>query len=399
MNKFYFKFSFFRSYIRSIKEYFFLKEKILQSFFLQYSQIKLKNVQSIRVTENKNQIAFSNYFVKRMRRFLKNLQEGVGATSSHWRDIYNFLNFQDFTKNLMKMDDVSFFNCVANPHTNNLHYGFGDISKEIIENYRVWDFYISKNIYDTIFRICCSYGLRNCPETYHTHKFNHENPDFMLEDIFKYIGKKTSFPNIFIGEFGIKTKFGIISRAAIQQMYHATRLVQLFNDLKIKEPKVLEIGAGLGMSAYHSKNFGIENYFILDLPLVCISQLFFLASVIGEDNIITGDELLKINQSEEKFKKAIKLIASADLDLIPENIDLILNCDSLTEMSEDQALVYAKMAEKKSKYFLSFNHEGNQFNVYDILKNTSFKKVYRSQAWYRAGFVEELYVNTSLVKN
>jgi hypothetical protein len=72
VNKFYLKFSFFRSYLRSNKEYFFLKEKIVQSFFLQYSQIKLKNVQSIRVTETKNQVAFSNYFVKRMRGFLKN---------------------------------------------------------------------------------------------------------------------------------------------------------------------------------------------------------------------------------------------------------------------------------------------------------------------------------------
>ena len=396
MNKFYFKFSFFKSYLRSIRDYFFLKEKILQSFSLEYSSIKSKNLPSIRVTESKNQIAFSNYFVKRMRSFLK---ESYGAPSSHWKNIYKLLNLTGATKDLMDMDDVSFFNFFANPHTNNLHYGFGDISKEIIENYRVWDFYISKNIYDTIFRICSSLGIRNYPETYHTHKFNHESPDFMLEDIFKFLGKKSYFPNIFIGEFGIKTKFGIVSRSAIQQMYHAIRLAQLLNDLKIKEPKVLEIGAGLGMSAYHSKNFGIENYFILDLPLGCISQSFFLASTIGQENIIIGDEILKINHSEEKFKKSIKLISSTDTDLVPENIDVILNCDSLTEMSKDQAIAYAKMAEKKSKYFLSFNHEGNEFTIYDIFKSTSFKRVYRAQAWYRAGFVEELYVNTSLVKN
>jgi hypothetical protein len=207
MNKFYFKFSFFRSYLRSIRDYFFLKEKILQSFSLEYSSIKSKNLPSTRVTESKNQIAFSNYFVRRMRSFLR---ESYGAPSSHWLDMYKLLNLTGSTKNLMDMDDVSFFNFFANPHTNNLHYGFGDISKEIIENYRVSDFYISKNIYDTIFRICSSLGIRNYPETYHTHKFNHESPDFMLEDIFKFLGKKSYFPNIFIGEFGIKTKFGIV---------------------------------------------------------------------------------------------------------------------------------------------------------------------------------------------
>ena len=81
---------------------------------------------------------------------------------------------------------------------------------------------------------------------------------------------------------------------------------------------------------------------------------------------------------------------------MPDNIDLILNCDSITEMSFEQAEIYTKLASEKSKYFLSLNHDNNSFIISEIFKNTSFKKVYRVPTWYRQGYNEELYVNTSL---
>ena len=67
--------------------------------------------------------------------------------------------------------------------------------------------------------------------------------------------------------------------------------------------KVMEIGAGLGLSAYHSRNFGIKDYTILDLSLGNLSQSFFFASTIGKENILIQDEVLdKDNNSQDKIK-------------------------------------------------------------------------------------------------
>ena len=150
------------------------------------------------------------------------------------------------------------------------------------------------------------------------------------------------------------------------------------------------------MSAYHARNFNIKDYTIVDLSLVTLSQSFFLANTIGKDNIIIGDEIKQLDINDIKIKEKIKLIQSSNLELIPDNIDLILNCDSITEMSNEHAEIYIKIASNKSKYFLSLNHEGNISHVYDLFKNTPFKRIYRVPTWYRNGYVEELYVNTSI---
>lgn len=384
--------NFIKSYIRALKDYFFQKEFVKKSFALPMNEIKNKDFPNIFVTQPSKKINFDNEFVSRMRSIIhKEI-----AVSAHWEDMYQIGDKKNFHKDLLKMNDDEFFNEVANPSKNNLHYGFGDICKYVLENPRISYFYLNKTVYDTIFRICCSLGLRNFPETYHFLKFSFENPDKMLQDIFEKIGFKTDFPNIFLGEFGLKTNFGIVSFAPIQQLYHAIKILEFCTTYKIKNPRILEIGAGLGLSAYHARNFNIKDYTILDLSLGSLSQAFFFGSTIGKENIIIGDEIKKYDSNHNEFKEKIKLIQSTDLELVPDNIDLIINCDSITEMSQQQAEIYTKIASKKSKFFLSLNHDNNKFTISDIFNNTTFKRIYRIPTWYRSGYIEELYVNTSI---
>ena len=81
---------------------------------------------------------------------------------------------------------------------------------------------------------------------------------------------------------------------------------------------------------------------------------------------------------------------------IDDNFDLMINFDSMTEMSKDQAEKYVDFASNKSKFFLSVNHESNSFTVNQIFKNSSFDKVSRNLTWYRQGYVEELFINRNL---
>ena len=375
-----------RAYLRSIKEYRSIKEEINKSFYL--SQKKIQNIYcplSI-VKQNDKQVGFSEKLIKRLRNILSN----EIVVSGHWTDMYNLGDKESIFQRLLDSNDEEFYEIVSNPQNNNLHFGFGDICEEVINNHRLGDFYINKRIYDTIYRISCSLGIENFPETYHFLKFNFKSADEMLEKIFQNMNIKTDFPNIFKGEFGLKTKYGLVSFAPIQQMYHATRILDLKRNYNIH--KVMEIGAGLGLSAYHSRNFGIKDYTILDLSLGNLSQSFFFASTIGEENILINDEVLdKNNNSKDK----IKLISSTRLDLVPEKLDLVLNCDSITEMSKDQALKYVNFVSKKTKYFLSINHDNNKFKIEEIFKDSVFKRVYRMPSWYRRGYIEELYINTS----
>ena len=187
----------------------------------------------------------------------------------------------------------------------------------------------------------------------------------------------------------------MVSFAPIQQLYHAIKILEFSKTYNFQNPRVMEIGAGLGLSAYHARNLNIKDYTILDLSLGSLSQAFFFGHTIGKDNVLIGDEIKKFNYDDQEFKNKIKLIQSTDLNLIPNNIDLIINCDSITEMSIEQAKIYTKMAAEKSKYFLSINHDNNSFLISEIFKNTGFKKIYRVPSWYRSGYNEELYLNTT----
>ena len=385
-------FQFYKSYLRALRDYFYQRNEIKKSFFLPIDKINNRDFPNSFVTKPIQQIKFDKEFISRMRAILQKKTE----VSHHWQEMYDLENLGDFHQGLLKMNDEDFFYQIANPSKNNLHFGFGDICKNILENQKVTYFYLNKSVYDTIFRISCSLGINSVPETYHYLKFNFDSPDTMLQEIFNELGYKTDFPNIFEGEFGLKTSLGIVSFAPIQQMNHSMKILEFSKTNNIKNPRILEIGAGLGLSAYHARNFNIKDYTIVDLSLVTLSQSFFLANTIGKDNIIIGDEIKQLDINDIKIKEKIKLIQSSNLELIPDNIDLILNCDSITEMSNEHAEIYIKIASNKSKYFLSLNHEGNISHVYDLFKNTPFKRIYRVPTWYRNGYVEELYVNTSI---
>lgn len=315
------KINYIRSYLRALRDYFLNKEEIIKSFALPMKKIDGKKNKDIFVDRNDKQIEFDKNFIDRLRGIIN---KDV-VVSAHWEDMYSIGDKKNFHKQLIKMSDENFFYEVANPSKNDLHFGFGDICKHVLENPRISYFYLNKKVYDTIFRLACSIGVRKFPEVYHFLKFDFDSPDQMLDDIFKELGNESNFPNIFKGEFGLNTKYGVVSFAPIQQMYHAMKILEFSKIYQIKSPRVLEIGAGLGLSAYHARNFKIKDYTILDLSLGSLSQAFFFGSTIGKKNIIIGDEIKNYDKESEEFNDKIKLIQSTELELVPDNIDITLN--------------------------------------------------------------------------
>ena len=207
-------------------------------------------------------------------------------------------------------------------------------------------------------------------------KINIEN---LLKKIEKKIKIKLTFKNVFPGESGILTSRGILNEKEIQALYSAYKISKLIK----KNESVLEIGAGLGRTAYYCNLFGIKDYTIVDIPITFLAQGNYLGRVLNEKKIILEHELFKKNQ-----KNKIKLITPEYFLKNKTIYDLILNCDSLTETNYEVAYNYMKRI-SKSKYFLSINHEKNSFNVQTLIKKFKFKDYSRNLYWLRKGYIEE----------
>lgn len=193
--------------------------------------------------------------------------------------------------------------------------------------------------------------------------------------------------------FGIRFAGGCIPVNYLLHLYTAHRLSTISPG---KVDSCLEIGGGVGLLAYVVVSMGIKQYCIVDLPLVNVLQGYLLlksdladsVQLFGEDEII----------SESK----IKILPSTAVDALPpKSFDLIINQDSLPELSKETMDGYLKVIQRVSKgYFLSINQEAraptglnsNQGWVHDACRGEQgMKLIYRAPYWMRKGYVEELY--------
>ena len=201
----------------------------------------------------------------------------------------------------------------------------------------------------------------------------------LLDQLDRVLGYKVDFPNPHPVQPGMPTSRGIISSRALAAIYQAWRIKTLTQNAG--SPKVLEIGAGLGRTAYYAYKAGIRDYTIIDLPMTNIAQANFLGRVISDD---------EISVSAEEQGGVIKI---RDVSWSPppsERLDLIMNIDSLTEMDRGHATAYLNMMEKHTNVFLSVNHEVNGFTVAELLEGRSTRMVIRNKYAMRPGYVEEI---------
>lgn len=141
---------------------------------------------------------------------------------------------------------------------------------------------------------------------------------------------------------------------------------------------MLEIGAGLGRVAFFASKLGIKNYTIIDIPLTSLAQSYFLGTVLG-------DEAISLFGEEER---GIRILPpSAFLDGT-ETYDLILNADSFPEIDLETSGRYVQAIARRSKQFLSINHEGGGVPVRFQFQTPP---TYRFPYWLRRGYIEELF--------
>lgn len=210
--------------------------------------------------------------------------------------------------------------------------------------------------------------------------------DNLLNQLDRVLGFRVDFPNPHPFQPGLVTDRGIISSRAVAALYQVWRIKTLTQHAR--QAKVLEIGAGLGRTAYYAYKAGIRDYTIIDLPMTNIAQANFLGRTIPQNDI-------SVSSAEQGGAVKIR-----DVSWSPtpgERFDLIMNIDSLTEMDRGHAAAYLDMMEKHTDVFLSVNHEVNGFTVTELLEGRSSRMIIRNKYPLRPGYIEEIVLRSERI--
>jgi len=339
-------------------------------------------------TSKKKTNLSQNFYKEKLSFFLENDHDEI-LGDSQWNSIFNIFHLNIL--NLVKEDNSKFNEVMDNPEEYNLFYGFDGNCKELKQNLKLRNnreekLLIAQKIlsiseYFGILRLDSGENFKN--------NFKRLNVNNLISKIEKKIRIKLKFHNPFPGEEGIVTNRGIISLREVEAIYQAYR-IKIFLDQNKTKSKILEIGGGLGRTAYYCYRLGLKNYTLVDLKIPLLSQSNYLSRLCGENNIMLGGNI----KNRIKNSKKIKLISPKELFDSNEKFDLVFNSDSLTEIDYKNQKKYINFIKKNSKTFYSINHEKNKHTVFNLMKYFSSKNKFiynKSIYWMRKGYLEEIF--------
>jgi len=207
--------------------------------------------------------------------------------------------------------------------------------------------------------------------------------DQVLDAIEHKLGGRLTFPNIFDRNFGLRTSRGLLNDRAV----HAIYLVHRINSLCARRhgASILEIGAGLGHSAYYARRLGIDRYTIVDIPITTVCQAYYLMNTLGPEIVALPGEVSRHRHAPVRIWSPEEFFGSGEV------FDLIANVDSITEMGKGTAHRYVAELGRRTRIFLSINHESNEFRFLDLCRDQYRRDPdLRMQYWLRRGYLEEV---------
>jgi hypothetical protein len=346
-------------------------------FFHRKPLLKLK----YKIEISKEKTKLSNQFYEKIFNIIN--QKDEINKDGIWLNIFN--NFHKNVIDIIKSDKSRIEDILDDPSKYDIFYGFDSNCNYVLKNTRYSDYFENDElVIDKILNFAEYLGIlrHNNPERYRI-IFKKPSLDNLINEIEKKINIELKFNNVFPGEKGVKTQKGIISNRKIQAIYQAYKIKEIFKKNNYKN--ILEIGGGLGRTAYYCYKFGIKNYTIVDLLIPRVCQLSYLSRVLNEENIINESQIVNLENLENKIK-----IISPNY-LFDKNVkyDLIFNSDSITEIDSINQNKYINFIKENAKYFYSINHESNKNRVNDLFSNTNILEVEKNLYWLRRGYLEE----------
>ena len=328
----------------------------------------------------------SDDFIRRIT-VLYNSSKGISADDSknpQSGEMWNYIveeHFSELHEAFVGMDEKAVRAILSEPDKSDIFYGFDIMTKCFTKSFDSEGKRKAHAVkcFDDLLRLAEFLGavrLYNPGSV----PFDLPQPEVTLEAIEKKIGVTLDFPNPYPRENGLVLPSGVMSYRVPQAIYQAWRIKQLTKG--IKNPRVLEIGAGLGRTAYYARLFGIKDYTIVDIPSTLVSQAYYLGACLGEERVVLHGERTR--------KDGVKIMPPEAFFAGDQEYDLIVNCDSLTELNHEIAEDYWKKISSICPMFLSVNHEVNGFRILDFIEGSKvIKSADRYPYWMRHGYVEE----------
>lgn len=319
--------------------------------------------------------------------------------SDMWEDFIIPMH-KEFLEYLETNNDKQALNHLNEMFSNGLGYGYGtcpdEMEKELKKNNKLKN---SLNFYymDSLINFAEWLGVIPVEniEQGTFGKYIYQNP----EDIFKLIenklGVELKFPEFQFGLYTIESKRGYFSNRHFIYLYIALKIKELCKNTP--NPKICEIGGGVGLLAYYCDLIGLKDVTIVDLPSVSLTSSYFLMKNLNHRNFAFNDDKNKYLNND-----SIKLIFSDCFEDTPDDYyDIVINCDSMPEINAIEAKKYLNTIQRTSKYFYSINQEGKakydlnkpeQSIIHELISDLkNFKRESRNLFWIRKGYVEELY--------
>lgn len=272
------------------------------------------------------------------------------------------------------------------PHLSNLLYGFemvcADFHPEVTDNPAL-GMLQARWAHDSLVRLAETIGAirTRLPEV--DFQDRPWQPDALVTAIADTLACPLRFPCTIPGEHGCASRMGGISHRAVQALYQAWRLGQV--TAFAGGGRVVEIGAGLGRTAFFSSLLGLTDYTIVDLPLTNAAQAYFLGRALGADRVVLHGE-------PDHGGACVRIESPTWFHGGREAFDVALNADSMTEIGVDQAERYWRELARRSAVFVSMNHEAQSFRVADLpVRCGTPVHTLRSICPLRKGYVEELF--------
>ena len=210
------------------------------------------------------------------------------------------------------------------------------------------------------------------------------DPESLLAAIEQTVGFPVHFPNTIPEEYGIQTSRGVICHRAVQALYQAWRLGQL--RAFVGGGKTVELGAGLGRTAWFANVFGFDDYTIVDLPMANVAQAYFLGRALGPERVVLHGEP-NILGPTLRVENPAWFLATED------RYDIALNNDSMVEIGLEAVEDYWRQLAQRADLFVSMNHEAQSFRVADLPARLGLPaKTLRSFHPVRKGYIEELFL-------
>jgi hypothetical protein len=268
---------------------------------------------------------------------------------------------------------------LRDPGSNMLFYGFDNLSSGTMDANSIWGNTHHIRVYDDLLRLGEAVGTQPLEYPEGPEQRPVPDPEVILRDLDAAFGFTVHFPNPYPNEVGLKTSRGVASYRAVQGLYQAYRVAELVRDRP--NARVIEIGGGLGRTAFYAWQFGLRDYTLIDLPMTNVAQAYFLGRVLDPDAICLSGE----DRPGIRIQPPAAFLDAAD------RYDLVVNVDALPEMAADTATAYCKEIKARADMFLSINHEYNTLTVREICAGLSMRADSRMPYWLRRGYVDEVF--------